>query len=266
MGKNIQLALPADLCFSNSVRNFVGDLLAIADIADIWINRLVLVMDELFMNAVKYGSKDASVLVYVSFTLNHDFIELSIEDTGTGHKDMDPTKLQEKILSNKDNTSLAKTSGRGLSLIVENWTDVFNISASTHGGIKIIAKKKLQGILKEHPDSQKTAFVDLPEIGVINFSKTLDIHDEGMEKEMVRNLEAMNKKMYIFDLAKVSYINSVNIGLLARLYNIIMKKKAKAVMVSTSNTVKDTLKLVGLSDIIPIVANIDDAKNSLLSS
>jgi anti-anti-sigma factor len=76
----------------------------------------------------------------------------------------------------------------------------------------------------------------------------------------------MDKTLYIFDLESLNYMNSVFIGLLAKLYGIIMQKKGKVVIINLSDTIKDTLNMVGLTDIIPVVSNLEEAKKILLSS
>lgn len=262
----VSIVLPADLRFSNTIRNFVGDLLKVIDTKELWINRLVLVIDELFMNAVKYGSKDHKDKVYLSVDILEDAIVFCIEDMGTGSGKIAPEELQKIILQSKEDTSLSKTSGRGLSMIVSNWTDGFSIEKSSKGGVKVVTKKNIADIIEKQSDMHQVSIDTMPEVAVINFSKKLDVHDSDVEKEMIRNVEEMDKTLYVFDLESLNYINSVFIGLLAKLYNIILKKKGKVVIVNLSDTIKDTLNLVGLTDIIPVVATMEEAKRVLLSS
>jgi anti-sigma B factor antagonist len=264
--EQVSIVLPADLRFSNTIRNFVGDLLRVIDAKELWINRLMLVMDELFMNAVKYGSKDKTDNVFLTIEITEESILFVIEDMGTGNSKLTPDELQKIIQQSKEDTSLAKTSGRGLSMIVSNWTDEFSIEKSSKGGIKVIAKKNLADIIETPQDVQQVSIDAMPEVAIINFSQKLDVHDSDIEKEMIKNVEAMNKTLYIFDLESLNYINSVFIGLLAKLYGIIMQKKGKVVIINLSDTIKDTLNMVGLTDIIPVVSNLEEAKKILLSS
>jgi len=264
--EQVSIVLPADLRFSNTIRNFVGDLLRVIDAKELWINRLMLVMDELFMNAVKYGSKDKTDNVFLTIEITEESILFVIEDMGTGNSKLTPDELQKIIQQSKEDTSLAKTSGRGLSIIVSNWTDGFSIEKSSKGGIKVIAKKNLADIIETPQDVQQVSIDAMPEVAIINFSQKLDVHDSDIEKEMIKNVEAMNKTLYIFDLESLNYINSVFIGLLAKLYGIIMQKKGKVVIINLSDTIKDTLNMVGLTDIIPVVSNLEEAKKILLSS
>jgi len=264
--EQIQIVVPADLRFSNSVRNFVADLLQVINVTENWINRLILVIDELFMNAVKYGSGSATDNVFFTIDFEDQEIIFIIEDMGTGSGKIDPEQLEKIILNSKEDTSLAKTSGRGLSMIVSNWTNGFHVETKYARGIKVIARKNLSDITS-HPDEMTQVSIEsMPEVSVINFSKKIDVHDADMEKEMIRNIEGIDKSLFVFDLQELSYINSVFIGLLAKLYNIIMKKKGKVVIVNNSDTIKDTLNLVGLTDIIPIVPDMEEAKKVLLSS
>ncbi len=264
--EQIQIVVPADLRFSNSVRNFVADILLVVNVTENWINRLILVIDELFMNAVKYGSKDTTDNVFFTIDFEDQEIIFIIEDMGTGSGKIDPEQLQKIIMNSREDTSLAKTSGRGLSMIVTNWTNGFHVEQSSHGGIKVIARKNLADIVTKQEEMSQVTVDSMPEVAVINFTKKIDVHDSDMEKEMIRNIEGMEKSLFVFDLLELSYINSVFIGLLAKLYNIIMKKKGKVVILNGSDTIKDTLNLVGLTDIIPIVPNMEEAKKVLLSS
>lgn len=264
--EQVSIVLPADLRFSNTIRNFVGDLLKVIDAKELWINRLILVIDELFMNAVKYGSKDRTDNVFLTVNMTEESILFSIEDMGTGESKLTPEELQKIIMQSKEDTSLAKTSGRGLSMIVSNWTDGFSIEKSIRGGMKVMTKKNLADIIEKPQDLQQVSIDAMPDVAIINFSQKLDVHDSDIEKEMIKNVEDMDKALYIFDLENLNYINSVFIGLLAKLYNIIMQKKGKVVIINLSEMIKDTLNMVGLTDIIPVVSSLEEAKKVLLSS
>jgi anti-sigma B factor antagonist len=263
--EQVSVVLPADLRFSNTIRNVIGDLLKVIDTKELWINRLTLVIDELFMNAVKYGSKDKNDNVFLTVDLTDDTIVFIIEDMGTGNNKIAPEELQKIILQSKEDTSLAKTSGRGLSMIVSNWTDEFTIEKSLKGGMKVIAQKNLKDIIEQAQDMKQVAIDALPDVAIINFSQKLDVHDSDVEKEMIKSVEEMSKTLYIFDLESLNYINSVFIGMLAKLYNIITKKQGKVVIINLSDTIKDTLNMVGLTDIIPVVSSLEEAKKILLS-
>lgn len=264
--EQIRIVIPADLRFSNTIRNFVGDLLKVVDVQDLWVNRMILVMDELFMNAVKYGSNSIEDNVFVTVDFLEDEVVFYIEDMGTGVKKVAPEDLHQIIATNRDDPSLAKTSGRGLSMIVSNWTNGYAIEQSDKGGIKITVRKKLADIKSKPQDVQQVSLESMPDVIVVNFSEKIDVHDSEMEKNLIHQVESMEKNLCIFDLHHLDYVNSVFIGLLAKLFNIVSKKQGKVVIINISDTIKDALKLVGLTDIIPVVENLEEARNVLMGS
>ncbi len=261
--EQIRIVIPSDLRFSNTIRNFVGDLLKVLDVQELWVNRMILVMDELFMNAVKYGSSGIQDNVYVTVDLLENEVVFYIEDMGTGIKKVDPEDLHQIIGVNRDDPSLAKTSGRGLSMIVSNWTNGYNIEKSEKGGIKITVRKQLEDIVEKPKSMEQVTLESMPDVAVVNFSEKFDVHDSEREKTLIRDVEESDKAMFIFDLHHLDYVNSVFIGLLAKLFNIISKKQGRVVIINISDTIKDALKLVGLTDIIPVVQNLEEARHAL---
>jgi anti-sigma regulatory factor (Ser/Thr protein kinase) len=133
---------PADLGFSRTIRKTTESILGYFGMEDKDVFRLVLVMDELFMNAVSHGSTGDSY-VFINFIFEKGkTLLVEIEDEGTG-EDNSAEQVREKMKLECEKNSLEKTSGRGLAQISMNLTNDFTIDESNHGGIKISFKKEL---------------------------------------------------------------------------------------------------------------------------
>ncbi len=138
----IKIEVPSDLYFSLLVRDFVKNGLELLGLSSIWVRRLVLVADELFMNSCKYGSRKTDDTIDVSIRLEKDQAIISVEDSG-GDESMNPEKLLKLMRDNQDNKNLLKSSGRGLAMIMTEWTDTFEVGKSDKGGIKITIYKHI---------------------------------------------------------------------------------------------------------------------------
>ncbi len=141
--KNISTIVPANLSFSSFVRKMSQSLFETFNICDKEVFRLVLVMDELFMNAVKYGSNCESS-VHINFLLtDENLLTIFIEDEGLGD-DCNPEDLKAKIAMEFQHHDDSKTSGRGLAQISLNIADSFEVTESQYGGIKVEFTKKIK--------------------------------------------------------------------------------------------------------------------------
>jgi len=140
--KTITTMIPADLAFSSLARKTAQELFEYLEMSDRDVFRLVLVIDELFMNAVKYGS-DENSSVHITFSfIKNDLLTVIIEDEGKGDK-CSAVELKGKMALEFQHHTPDKTSGRGLAQISLNLTDSFEIEDSQYGGIKILFTKKL---------------------------------------------------------------------------------------------------------------------------
>ena len=140
--KNFGVMIPADLSFSALARKTSQSLFELLGMNDKDVFRIVLVIDELFVNAVKYGSdNNSSVHLHFSFIKN-DILTVAIEDEGKGDK-CTPAELKGKMALEFQHDLPHKTSGRGLAQISLNLTDSFEIEESQYGGIKVSFTKKL---------------------------------------------------------------------------------------------------------------------------
>jgi len=130
-----KIDVPADLEHSADMRMAAQTFFREAGCDARWINRLVLVADELFMNAVKYGSHTGDMIE----------VELNQDDEGAVHfaitdgcaSDISPNELRAKIEHHRENHAPESTSGRGLAIITESWTDGYEIEKLPNGKLKI---------------------------------------------------------------------------------------------------------------------------------
>ena len=68
--QKIEFTLPADLEFSSLVRHISEEIFSHAGFTKEWAERLKLVVDELFMNANRYGSKAITGKIYLSYVFD----------------------------------------------------------------------------------------------------------------------------------------------------------------------------------------------------
>lgn len=256
--QTFSIIVPADLGVSSLVRNLSNDLFRLAGFSEAWASRLKLVVDELFMNAVKYGSIPGQSKVTLGFILGED-VEFSIYDDGTGVRKMDPEALRDLITLNEQNATITKTSGRGLAVITHLWTDELQVEKSPQGGICIRFRKKVVTTpppslsAPEHPPSLPV----IPHGPSIVFALKNTVDPEALvelshEVEHQVNILAAGNTL-VLDFQAIDYINSTFIGHLAAWYNAVTQKGGSLALKNINAQVKDVLELVGLSQIIPLI-------------
>ncbi len=149
--KTIKVTLPANLNYSSLIRHIADEVFADAQFSKAWRSRLKLVVDELFMNAVRYGSTQDESSVYATFEYDAQLIRFTIEDDGTGQNAISADELKAIIQKNQDNKDLTRTSGRGLAMITKLWTDEVTLQKSQYGGISVTFTKALETAQKAPP-------------------------------------------------------------------------------------------------------------------
>lgn len=276
--QKIQLNLPANLNHSSLVRHTADEVFAAAKFNKPWCSRLKLVVDELFMNAVRYGSTKDKSTVYATFEYDENGIQFTIEDDGTGENAISAEELQRKINENEQNTNLTRTSGRGLSMITKLWTDGMTIQKSQYGGIAINFAKKLEtaagpppppppptGLIQQMVDQAaqvpekpkapaptseahkpKGPSYEIKLSGEIDQSnineKTTPIYDQ---------IEVMpDNSTLVLDFSELEYINSTFIGNLAAWYTTLHRKGGKVCLKNVNKEIQEVLSLVGLLEVL----------------
>lgn len=265
--QTIKFNIPANLHLSALVRNFSEELFCAIGFNKAWCSRLKLVVDELFMNAVRYGSKVDESMVYVSCDYDDQTITFSIEDEGVGSKKITAEELKKLVHNNEKNQTITQTSGRGLAMITNLWTDELNIEEGKHGGISVSFIKKIESTsTPPHPPliqmsldniKDEVSFDDIVVDGpVVNVELHGPIDNYEVDDIVAPAYAALENisdgSIFSIDINEINYINSIFIGHLASWYNTIDKKKGHIILKNTSPQVKDILDIVGLGSVIKI--------------
>ncbi len=290
--QTVQITITANLDYSSMIRHVAGEVFESAKFSKAWCGRLKLVVDELFMNAVKYGSTKDKSLVYITFEFDKDAVQFTIEDDGTGPKAKSAEELRAVIQKNESNNDLTRTSGRGLALIAKMWTDGMQVAQSTYGGIGIGFTKKLENAEKPPENAPMELPILSPEQAPANLPTTAvtptlrpqtpmgaptgspigsqigkgpvytvklsgEIDQSNMAQKIAPVTEQVNAMpngaVLELDLSELVYINSTFIGNLAGWYRTIQQKQGSLRLLHATEPVKEILTLVGLINVIEMV-------------
>lgn len=243
MSKNekINISLPASLQYSALAREMASETFHLCELNELWRNRLKLVVDELFMNAVKYGSTENKSVIQISIEHNSEILRFTIEDDGTGPKAISAEELTQKIKANQEDDRLTKTSGRGLSLITQKWTDKLEISPSLQGGIKITFEKEIKNQSEKKPEEESEKIIPCDQIYAV---------EQEIDKESILKNLSPDAQNICLDLNKVEFINSILIGQISSLYANLIQNKKTLNLINLNIQAKDTLEVVGLLKIM----------------
>lgn len=272
--------MPANLAFSSLVRHIADEILINAKFSKTWCSRLKLVVDELFMNAVKYGSTKDTSMVYIVFSFSDTEIGFTIEDDGTGKNKVTPEDLEKIIATNRENNDLTRTSGRGLSMITGQWTDSMTVKKSEHGGMAVSFTKKiesaeavpaepsalLKGMMAKAATSsvmesstsvpKKDSAEVLPQGPVTEVKLSGEIDQSNIDDicaPVTDQAHALPEgSTLLLDFSEVSYINSTFIGHLASWYTTMLTKKGTVKLKNVNSQIQEILELVGLLEIIEL--------------
>jgi len=239
------------------------------------------VVDELFMNAVRYGSTENKSSVYITFEYDEDEAQFTIEDDGTGPNAIPADKLRGIIQKNEENKDLTRTSGRGLSMITKVWTDQMTIAESEHGGIAISIKKKVDafsappppmpptGLLKQaveraeatppamvQPEREPIAAKPIQGMPLYEVKLSGEIDQSNIEEVVAPIHDQVGamplNSVLALDFSDVSYINSTFIGNLASWYTAMHKKGGRVILKGVKKNISEVLELVGLLNVIEL--------------
>jgi len=257
------LDLSADLKYSQSLRHFAERFFVSNSVSFRWAKRLTLVLDELYMNAVSYGSSKTSRVI-VRFYADEDKVVFSVQDDGTGAKKAKASQLQAIVEKKAQEMDHHKTSGRGLSMITSQWTDECLADDVPNGGIVITCTKFRSGLGEEDTDkTSETSIIEIPsnaEAKSISFKGVIAEYNIMEITEPVFEL-LKNKKPYylILDFSKLEYFNSLFIGTLADWYRKVTENKGKMVIINATESTREIIELCGLDKIIPLYPDMDTA-------
>ena len=142
----ITITLPTDAYFMSGIRDFTLNMIKnTTNFPEKWAFRFQSVVDELCNNAIEYGSAPGSDIRVTFIHKNDDYLQIIVEDTGTGKKASTAARLQELIDARKEpGYVFTGIRGRGLVKIVGEWSDELKIEDRKGGGLRISVKKYLK--------------------------------------------------------------------------------------------------------------------------
>ena len=278
--QTIQISVPANLIYSSLIRHIADEIFGLAMFDKAWCSRLKLIVDELFMNAVRYGSTEYKSTVYVTFSYDENEVSFIIEDDGTGKQACTAEELQNIIQKNEVNKDFTRTSGRGLSMITKVWADDMKIYKSEHGGIAISIAKEIEtktpppplpptGLVEQAveraemiPKPISGQSREAEQTGTLASGPVYEIKlageiDQANIDEIVAPIQDKIHTMpdgarLVLDFSDVSYINSTFIGHLAAWYTAIHEKKGSVRVKNMNKQITEILELVGLLNVLEV--------------
>ncbi len=142
----ITITLPTNAYFMSGIRDFTLNMIKnTTNFPEKWAFRFQSVVDELCNNAIEYGSAPGSE-IRISFThMKDEYVEISVEDTGTGKNKITAQEL-EKLYQDRKEPGYVFTGirGRGLVKIIGEWSDDLKFEDRKNSGLKITVKKYLK--------------------------------------------------------------------------------------------------------------------------
>lgn len=145
--QRIAIIIPSSLYFQSGVRDFTLEMVRnLTGLADQWAFRFQTIVDELCNNAIEHGSYPGEEIVLSFYTKPSQWLEIVVEDKGSGGKVIDAQELTTLINSRKDlpDTEIHGLRGRGLARIVARWTDELEFRNRLEGGMLVRARKYIQ--------------------------------------------------------------------------------------------------------------------------
>ncbi|PKL36850.1 hypothetical protein CVV38_03065 [Candidatus Peregrinibacteria bacterium HGW-Peregrinibacteria-1] len=139
----ITITLPTNAYFISGIRDFTINMIRHStNFPPKWAFRFQSVVDELCNNAIEHGSSNGSEIRIIFAHKKDEYLEISVEDTGTGTSKISAEELKEIYEKKKSVTQpFAGIRGRGLSKIVGEWTDEVHFANRPEGGLKVTVRK-----------------------------------------------------------------------------------------------------------------------------
>jgi anti-sigma regulatory factor (Ser/Thr protein kinase) len=134
----ITIILPTNAYFMAGIRDFTMTVTQnMTGFSQQWAYRFQSVVDELTNNAIEFGSAAGENIVITFVSVKNKYIEVFVEDSGTGQKKMTAADMMQYLEDHKnlDPTQITSIRGRGLSQIVSNWADKVEFTDNEKGGL-----------------------------------------------------------------------------------------------------------------------------------
>lgn len=103
-------------------------------------------------------------------------------------------------------------------------------------------------------------------IKLLKFAGQLDESNvDEKAKEIYSIIEATPQGLFlIFDFEKLEYMNSKSIGYLTDWYSKLSEKKGGILIASARPNITDILQVVGITQLVPCVGSVDEAKVAVM--
>ena len=257
--KVFKLIVPASLNYSESVR-----MVSMEIWEDAWFdkrekNMIRLVIDELYMNAVKYWSNETSS-VLVEWWFEWESVFFAVEDEWKWKNKILAEDLLKVIEKEKDNTNLQKTHWRGLAQITWVMTSSFEVKNWKLWWIRIEFsmkkwEKSPENLLKKEKkdDSPKTKKVDEKEF-VLEWDIDLYNLDEISEPidDYVKHISFPVE--LTLNCKDLKFFNSTFIWKIAWWHSIVNSNWWELKMTHVNSWILEILDLVWLTQLVNIEA------------
>ena len=144
----IKITMPTNAYFMSGIRDFTLNMIKnTTNFPEQWAFRFQSVVDELCNNAIEYGSQPGSEIGITFIYEKDNYLDITVEDTGTGTTKMKAQDLQKLYNSRKEvGYVFSGIRGRGLVKIVGEWSDELTFTDRPEGGLSVRVRKYLKNV------------------------------------------------------------------------------------------------------------------------
>ncbi|MFP4382893.1 MAG: STAS domain-containing protein [Spirochaetia bacterium] len=101
------------------------------------------------------------------------------------------------------------------------------------------------------------------DIYIINIEGEMDLYNAEQLRNLFHKMVGKNVTKFVFNMEKVTYIDSSGIGTLINIYSVTRKKKLKMLLSNVSGTTLKVMELTKLAGFFPLAPSINDALRTL---
>ena len=144
----ITITMPTNAYFMSGIRDFTLNMIKnTTNFTEQWAFRFQSVVDELCNNAIEYGSQPGSEIGITFIYEKENYLDIIVEDTGTGKNKIKAQDLQKLFNSRKEvGYVFSGIRGRGLVKIVGEWSDELTFIDRPEGGLSVKVRKYLKNV------------------------------------------------------------------------------------------------------------------------
>lgn len=260
--KWFKLIIPASLNYSEAIRTISAEV-----VEDSWSfskkekNMIKLVVDELYMNAVRYwSSKSSSVLI--EWWFEEWNVVFAVEDEWQWKNKITADDLRKIISEEKKNNDIRKTHWRWLAQITWAMTTAFDVLNWDMWWIRVEFSKKAGHINKTSAKEKKITPESINPALILEkkeFTLKWEMDLSNSEEKIVEIEKYVNSVEYpvkiILNCKDLTFFNSTFIGHLAWWYSSVSKFWWALVLSDMSDEVFEIIDLIWLTSILHIENN-----------